>query len=144
MMNKDKSAAPREVFERQMHTIQNLDTDGQADLFAVDGVMEFPLALEGFPHRLEGREEIRRVIGAAVQPLKQAKHRILAYRSLVVHETTDPEVIIVEFTVEGEIGGRSFQAPYIQVFRIRNGEIVSMRDYFSGDVLRRAMAPSNP
>ncbi len=79
-MNKDKSATPREVFERQMHTIQNLDTDGQADLFAEDGVMEFP----------------------------------------------------------------PFKAPYIQVFRIRNGEIVSMRDYFSGDVLRRAMAPSNP
>ncbi len=138
--NDPKTLTPREVFERQRQTILNLDTDGQADLFAVDGVMEFPFAAAGLPPRLEGREQIRRVIGAAAQPLKQAGMQLFGYHSLVVHETTDPEVLIVEFELEGKIGDHPFKAPYIQVFRIRNGEIVSLRDYFTGRAMSTAVA----
>ena len=48
-----------------------------------------------------------------------------------VHETTDPEVIIVETTTSGRVveTGRRFELPAIAVLRIHGGEIVSYRDY---------------
>jgi ketosteroid isomerase-like protein len=49
-----------------------------------------------------------------------------------VHETHDPEVIVVEFEavgVEGD-GTTRYALPFIQVVRVRAGEIVEQRDYF--------------
>jgi ketosteroid isomerase-like protein len=49
----------------------------------------------------------------------------------VVHDTADPEVIVGEFDYHGQVSttGRTFQVPNIQVLRIRDGQIVSSRDY---------------
>lgn len=61
----------------------------------------------------------------------------------MVHETTDPEVIIVEFGLDGEIvsTGETYQLSYIQVVRVRNGRIVWMRDYMDPRVFSRIGAP---
>ena len=52
-----------------------------------------------------------------------------------VHQTTDPEVIIGEFTYRGDTG---WAAPGIIVFRIRDGLIVEPRDYIDHLGLARA------
>ncbi len=123
---------PRDIFERQQQTILDYDMEGQAALFAEDGVMEFPFAPEGFPRRLDGREQIATVLTAAAEPLRESGRRLIRYRNVVVHETADPEVIIVEFVVDGEErDGTPFALPYIQVWRVRDGRIVSLRDYWS-------------
>src|SRR4029453_5114134 len=105
----------------------NFDMDAQADLYAVEGVLEWPFAPDGMPRRVEGREAIRRVLAPLGQRASDAGHHLLGYRSGVVHETTDPEVIVVEFDVQGEVlpVGQAYQLSYIQVLRVRDGEIVS-------------------
>lgn len=52
--------------------------------------------------------------------------------NITIHETTDPEVIIAEFEYRGTVvdTGESFTQPGIFVLRVRDGEIVSSRDYF--------------
>lgn len=52
--------------------------------------------------------------------------------NITIHETTDPEVIISEFEYQGTVAdtGERFALPGIFVLRVRNGEIVSSRDYF--------------
>lgn len=52
--------------------------------------------------------------------------------NITIHETTDPEVIIAEFEYQGTVAdtGEPFALPGIFVLRVRNGEIVSSRDYF--------------
>jgi ketosteroid isomerase-like protein len=52
--------------------------------------------------------------------------------NITIHETTDPEVIVAEFEYQGTVDetGESFALPGIFVLRVRNGEIVSSRDYF--------------
>jgi len=49
----------------------------------------------------------------------------------VLHETRDPEVVIVEYDYDGLVTttGRSFQVSNIQVSRVRDGQIVISRDY---------------
>lgn len=52
--------------------------------------------------------------------------------NITIHETTDPEVIVAEFEYRGTVEetGEPFAFPGIFVLRVRDGEIVSSRDYF--------------
>lgn len=128
----DRQGSPRELFARLMQTVLAYDMNGQADLFAADGVLEWPFAPPGLPRRIVGREEIRRVLSPLGERAQGAGRRRREYSSIVTHDTTDPTVIIVEFTVSGEsASGEPFQLPYIQVLRVRNGEIDTFRDYWN-------------
>ena len=63
--------------------------------------------------------------------LRDGSERELRAGNVVVHHTDDPEVIIAEFDYHGQVSttGRSFQVANIQVLRVRDGQIVSSRDY---------------
>ena len=52
--------------------------------------------------------------------------------NITIHQTTDPEVIVAEFEYQGTEAdtGEPFALPGIFVLRVRDGEIVSSRDYF--------------
>jgi uncharacterized protein len=52
--------------------------------------------------------------------------------NITIHQTTDPEVIVAEFEYQGTVAGTGepYALPGIFVLRVRNGEIVSSRDYF--------------
>jgi len=118
--------SPREVFERLSSGISAGRWDGLADLYAEDAVVDQPFALPPAPPHLEGREIIRSHFAAAGKgPLR------LKARNVVVHETADPEVIVAEFDydVEDTGTGRNATLANLQVLRIRDGLIVSTRDY---------------
>jgi uncharacterized protein len=125
------TATPREVFERAHRLVRALDL-GFADCFAPDGVLVLPFAPHGFPRRIAGRDAIWQVLGPAYAAARASGRRIVEYRNVVVHETADPEVIVVEFDLLGvESDGVSrYELPFIQVFRVRAGEIAEQRDYF--------------
>ena len=55
--------------------------------------------------------------------------RIERFDSLVVHETTDPEVVIAEFDQDFAVGGSTHRVSLVQVVRVRGGEITLFRDY---------------
>jgi uncharacterized protein len=59
---------------------------------------------------------------------------------ITIHQTTDPEVIVAEFEYQGTVAGtgEKFALPGIFVLRVRNGEIVSSRDYFDHLAAARA------
>ena len=46
-----------------------------------------------------------------------------------VHETSDPEVVIFEFSYVGTTEGHAFTVPCVFVTRVRDGLIVESRDY---------------
>jgi uncharacterized protein len=126
-------AGPREVFELLHERVRDdYDMDSQADLYARDGVLELPFVPPGMPRRLRGREEIRGFLRAAGRRARRAGRRIARYDPVVVHETADPEVIVAEFDLHGEVAGtgETYRLSFVQVLRVRGGEIVSMRDYF--------------
>jgi ketosteroid isomerase-like protein len=127
------SRTPKEIFDIQHKMVLNFDVEQQADLFAEDGVWEFPLAKPGSKVKLEGRDAIREWSIDAARKAQQAGRRLLKYDELVIHDTSDPEVIVVEFDLHGEVShtGEKYRRSYIQVLRVRDGKIVSLRDYFN-------------
>ncbi|KAB8185470.1 nuclear transport factor 2 family protein [Microbispora catharanthi] len=121
--------SPRDVLARRRALILDGDLDGFADLFAPDGVIELPFAPPGMPVRVEGREAIRDFSsGQATAAL-----RIEDMWTTSVYETTDPEVLVVELETRALVTatGAPYQARSVQVFRIRDGQILLLRDYWN-------------
>lgn len=110
------------------------DLSAEADLYAEDGVWEAPF--QGPGSRVEGRENIRHMLLKTQKAMVLGRVYPKGYKSVVWHETSDPEVIIVELEVYGKIGKRDFNLPYIQIFRVRNGEVVHVRDYYTSGTTR--------
>jgi uncharacterized protein len=141
--------SPHDVVERVHRLAADYDLTGQAELYAEHGVLEWPFAPAGAPRRIEGRERIRQVLGSLQESVRSAGTRFTALRSVVIHQTLDPEVVIVEFEVHGELAatGAGYDLPYIQVFRIRDGQILLFRDYFgpgTGAALEAAFTSTVP
>jgi hypothetical protein len=127
---------PRQVWERAHEFVRAFDLAGFASLFREDGVLETPFAPAGMPGRIEGRENIARVLGVAAERAKAAGRRIVGYENVVVHQTIDPEVIVVEFTLVGAAGAARtpYRSNYVQVVTVRAGQIVRFRDYIDPKV----------
>lgn len=129
---RERAPGPREVWERSQRAVREFDLDGFVDVFAPEGVLEFPFAPPRVPRRMEGRGEIRR----RLEPLWRngaESTRIAGYSSVIVHESVDPDEIVVEFDLNGEAGasGEAFRLSYVHVVRVRDGRIVSFRDYWN-------------
>ena len=119
----------RQIVERMLRAGRDMDVETVVGLMAPDGYVEWPYRPPGAPARLRGRAEIRRHLSEAAK----AFVRFDEYRHVVVHETADPEVIIVEYEAHGTLvaSGAPFQQVVIAVFRVQNGQIVSYRDYIN-------------
>jgi ketosteroid isomerase-like protein len=122
------SSSPRAVFERQIACLRTDDGETQLRLYAEDCVYEFPFATDR-PRRIVGREEIRRVMTPLWEEARRKGVRIAGYDG-TLHETTDPEVVIAEFTLSIEVGQILSRISFVQVIRVRGGQIVELREYF--------------
>ncbi|MFC6084469.1 nuclear transport factor 2 family protein [Sphaerisporangium aureirubrum] len=112
---------PRELFE----SFQVFGAD--EDLLAEDLVVETPFAPPGRPRRWEGRDAWL----AFARPARATFPFELRRRGVVVHETPDPEVIVVEYELGGALPGTDHEAwaPFIGVLRARDGKVVHWREY---------------
>jgi ketosteroid isomerase-like protein len=55
-----------------------------------------------------------------------------------VHQTSDPELVVFEFSYVGSVNSRPFTVPCVFVTRVRNGVIVESRDYVDHLSMARA------
>jgi ketosteroid isomerase-like protein len=133
----NEPTSPRDVMERLLQGISKGAWQELHELYAEDAVVEYPLALPSGPKRVAGRSAIRRYFAAVARlPLELKAHHI------VVHETKDPETVIVEYDYDVLVttSGRSFQVSNIQVSRVHGGQIVTSRDYHNHSALADATA----
>jgi ketosteroid isomerase-like protein len=123
---------PRDVFDALSDGISEGRFGELSALYAEDTVVEHPQAVPR-PTRLTGRDALHErftgVLAGAVR---------LKRKNVVVHETSDPEVIVAEYDYDAESveAGRTTTTANIQVLRVRDGLIVHSRDYH--DYLRLA------
>ena len=117
---------PRETMELLLRTVASGTRDQIADLYAPDVVIEIPFVPDGIPTVTQGRETMRARMNAAA-----ALFSFDAVSDVTLHETADPEVIVAEYRIAGHLtpSGKPFTLSYITVTRVRDGLIVSSRDY---------------
>ena len=128
----------REIVEQVLRVGREVDIDGLANLMAPDGCIEWPFRPAGVPGKLQGREEIRAFLTEAAKGFV----RFTEFRDVVLHETADPEVVIVEYNAVGTVldTGAPFRQTVIAVFRVRNDLVLSYRDYINPLPLAEALA----
>lgn len=121
-----------QIVELIRQRLKVADMDGFADLFAEDGVFEYPFGVPGMPSVLEGREAIRRHVVESRRDIRS----LLAIDDIVstVHETADPNVVITESDIVGTTlaTGEPFRfRSGVSVVTVRDGEVVGFRDYMN-------------
>jgi uncharacterized protein len=123
--------APQAILRRYQQALVDKSADDLADLYAADAVHELPFLFPGMPDRLEGREQVRAAYRAA---WAASDARPQAVREVAVHSCEGGDVLIVEQVVSGTLPstGRTFEFPGVLVLRVRNGEILHVRDYMDG------------
>jgi ketosteroid isomerase-like protein len=116
------------IFRRALQGLADKDIAGWVSMFAEDGAMEFPFAVPGAPPRISGRDTIRDFMRDYPK-----KVEIATYDVEVFHHTADPNIVIVEFSIEGRAleTGRAYSMRYIGVVTLRGGEIINYRDYYN-------------
>jgi ketosteroid isomerase-like protein len=121
-------ASPRHTAERLLNATIGPDPGDIADCYAPDVVIEMPFAAAPlYPDRFQTtREELRARFraGAAVR-------RYQKLTGVLIHETADPEVVIAEYQLHGELlaSGEPFAQRFVMVMTVRDGQIVHTRDY---------------
>ncbi len=119
----------RGVWEHLVSHQITRDLDGWLDCFASDGVIEWPFRLNGVAARVEGREAIRAALGPVWERAAKLNRRITGHEHVVFHQTTDPEVAIVEFDIVGETARGPFRQSTVYLLRARDGRVLLLREF---------------
>jgi uncharacterized protein len=133
------AVGPREVFARMREQwLDNTVNHPMDSLLADDAVLETPFAPPGRPRRIEGREEFLALAqaGRAALPVRFEECRVTA-----IHDTADPEVIVVEYELAGTVTttGRGAAAGFIGVLRVRDGRVTGWREYQDAVAIAHAL-----
>lgn len=122
------TASARQTVERLLSTITGPDPGDIADCYAPAVIIEMPFAVAPlYPARIETtREELRARFRAGT-----TVRRYRRLSDVVIHETTDPEVIIAEYQLHGELvqTAEPFAQRFLMIMTVRDGQIVHSRDY---------------
>ena len=117
---------PRQVAEKLVSGISQGRFEEVPKLYAEDCVVEVPYATGGAAPLLEGGAAIREHFSHAdAMPFR------LRARDLVVHETEDPELVVLswDYEVTATTTGATATVANVQFLRVRDGLIVHSRDF---------------
>jgi ketosteroid isomerase-like protein len=102
------------------------EVDGEHfwDVVAEDAVFEFLYRFPGFAQKIEGRKKYMDWFGGYSMKLKSADN-------LIVHKSTEPGVIILEYAVHGTVPGsnKPYDNRFCSIITIKDRKIVHWRDY---------------
>ncbi|MGI5489007.1 nuclear transport factor 2 family protein [Microtetraspora malaysiensis] len=130
---------PREMFQRIQQRLLSQSTALTGDDLADDVIVETPFAAPGRPTRFEGKGQFLEFAnpGRAAFPV-----RFDGCRAIAIHDTKDPNTIIVEYELTGTSTetNRQSTAAFIVVLTVRDGKVVLWREYQNTLAIMQALA----
>ncbi|SMC53691.1 nuclear transport factor 2 family protein [Kibdelosporangium aridum] len=119
-------ATPSQVVSQLIEFFAAKQFDKAADLYSDDAVLVLPLAQPNAPIMVGGAG-IRKMANAS----KPVMYEDIHVRNLKIRTTADPEVVIAEWDYAGvsPATGKPFETGNLIITRVRDGKIVSSRDY---------------
>ncbi|SOE15889.1 hypothetical protein SAMN06272775_6775 [Streptomyces sp. 2323.1] len=123
-----ENTPPAELYRHGLQLLLDKNIPAWVDLWAEDGILEFPFAPQGWPGRLEGKDAI------AAYMCHYPDHIDLHdFPDVRIHRTTAPKTIVVEMRGMGRLveTGAPFDMTYIAVVTVQDGRFTSYRDYWN-------------
>jgi len=111
--------------------------DEWIELWADDGVCEFPFAGPERPRLLQGKEQI-----LAYMTDYPSRISIDGVNELRVHPALDPNVVVVEMTIRGRAveTDKPYNQQYVIVAEARDGKLAHYREYWNPLVSAEALS----
>ncbi|MGD0556152.1 MAG: nuclear transport factor 2 family protein [Streptosporangiaceae bacterium] len=120
--------SPRQTVEELLRASVSTTPGDMADCYADSVVIEMPFGVEAlYPSRIETtREQLRARYQAGT-----GSRKYTSLSDVRIHETADPEIIICEYQLHGELTatGEQFSVRFAMVLTVQDGQIVHSRDY---------------
>jgi ketosteroid isomerase-like protein len=131
------SASPQDVFEKLLTSIVKQDHAAIPALYADDVEVTQPMARP--PLRMAGRDRLTEHFSGMTANLPLT----MTARDVVVHQTSDPEVIVAEWVYDVTVTAtrKTFSTANVQIMRVRDGRIVASRDYHDHSAFAAALQP---
>ncbi|MFI9610566.1 nuclear transport factor 2 family protein [Streptomyces sp. NPDC052023] len=119
---------PAELYRHGLRLLLDKDIPAWVDLWAEDGVFEFPFAPQGWPRRLEGKAAV-----AAYMRDYPDHIDLQDFADVKIHRTDDVRTVVVEMRGVGRLvkSGAPFDMTYIAVVTVADGRITHYRDYWN-------------
>lgn len=129
---------PRELFQQMQQQWFGQATALTGDLLADDVIVETPFASPG-PLRIQGRQQF---LDHANPQRAMFPVRFDACRTTAIHDTTDPDTIVVEYELTGTSTRTARQATtaFIGVLTASDGKIALWREYQNTMAIQQALA----
>ncbi len=117
----------QEVFRKHLKHLSGGDIRAWVNLWAEDGVLEFPYGPKGYPDKKKGKGDIYDYIK------NFPKHFEVEFTDLNFHLTEDPELVIAEFNSVGKHRetGNPYNQTYISVVETKDGFITRYKDFWN-------------
>lgn len=132
----------RHLFTQFLDCLTDLENaiDRCVDLFAEDGVFEFPyMPTIGMPARCAGKDQVRAVLG-----LIAAHFPRFTVSRVDMHELADGSGLFVEYHVETTVSGTGqlYAQDYASLLVVEHGRIKLLREYLNIIATARALLPN--
>ncbi|MEV0662032.1 nuclear transport factor 2 family protein [Actinomadura luteofluorescens] len=130
---------PHDLFQQMRQRWLSYPTAHIGDLLTDDAVVETPFAPQGHPTRFEGRQ---RFLEFADPQRTALPIRFDDCRTIAVHDTRDPNTIVVEYELTGTHTKTAKQstAAFIAVLTARDGKVARWREYQNTLAIMQALA----
>jgi len=140
MLNRDHPAFKKEAEPFYNIIMEGLkgEVDGPHfwDAVAEDAVFEFLYRFPGLTNKIDGRKKYMEWFGGYSMKLHSADN-------LIVHKTTKPGVIILEYEVHGvaPVTNKSYDNRFCSIITIKDRKIIYWRDYMDSLAVMLATSP---
>ncbi|MEM8604668.1 MAG: nuclear transport factor 2 family protein [Cyanobacteria bacterium P01_H01_bin.121] len=126
----------QQVVRDFLTSLETKDMDAFAAVWTEDAVQDMPFSPEGFPKRVEGRENLIQHYAAWPEISGSANFT----DELVFYPMADPTLVFAEWRGVVDIipTGRRYEQRYGGLFRIVDGQIQLFREYYDPIVFRTA------
>jgi uncharacterized protein len=130
-MSQDKSAAIQQTLQKYMVLFSQQRWDEWIDLWADDGVLEFPFAPPGRRSRYVGKPDILAYMKPVAVRMTGRIKTELDY--LRVHPMRDPGMTCLEMGLKGHVieTGAPYYQKYISIVEMKGGKLSLYREYWN-------------
>ena len=125
-----------QILKRSLDTFASKDMKAWSELCAENVVVEFPVAPEGSPSKLEGRRAIYEYLRNYPSMID-----IKAITASKIYPTDDPNTAIADWSVDGTVisNGNPYIMSYATFVTVQNGLIVKYKEYWNPLAFLKAM-----
>ena len=134
----EQGAVNADVVRTMFAKLSGKEWDAMAERFAEDIEFELGYPPEGMPMPVQGRATMQEFVSSFMGGMFDP----FTIEVTATYPGADGETLVAEYASNGIVkhNGNTYANRYVGIFRLRDGEIVTWREYFNPEEATRALS----